>query len=276
MGKLIKYEIRGNYKFIAGVLALVLILTTGMYAYMTNTKGGSPFEAMFVFLSFLVIFGTLLATFLYIVNSFRRELYEDRGYLTFTLPLTGNQILGAKLIVALIWFTTLGIVIALYHLIMLYIFTPYDISLSQIFETLMDIGLPFRDIIASIIFTFVNGTITLILIYFSMALSRVTFRNKKIGGLWFLIFLVLNALIAFSQVKVAQLLPYYLDISSFRIGRIDMFSYGFHIDVDSYGVMMTGNFGNILFNIASFIYSIGIGVLTFLGTGYLIEHKIDL
>ncbi len=34
MGKLMKYEIRGTYKFILGVLALVLILTTGIiYAY---------------------------------------------------------------------------------------------------------------------------------------------------------------------------------------------------------------------------------------------------
>jgi hypothetical protein len=31
MGKYIKYEIKGSYKFVLGVLALVLILMTGIY-----------------------------------------------------------------------------------------------------------------------------------------------------------------------------------------------------------------------------------------------------
>lgn len=38
----------------------------------------------------MTLFGTALVVFLYIVGSFRKELYEDRGYLTFTLPLTGK------------------------------------------------------------------------------------------------------------------------------------------------------------------------------------------
>lgn len=86
MGRYIKYEIKGSYKFILGVLALVLILITGIFAYSINVDEGSVLGGMFVGLSTLVIFGTLLTTFLYIVGSFRKELYEDRGYLTFTLP----------------------------------------------------------------------------------------------------------------------------------------------------------------------------------------------
>lgn len=276
MGRLMKYEIKGSYKFILGVLVLVLILTTGIYAYVTNNRGGSPLGVSFVGLSVLVIFGTLLTTFLYIVNSFRKELYEDRGYLTFTLPLTGNQILGAKLIVALMWFTILGIAIVVYHFLMVLIFVPIEFSISQFLSELRHIGIPPRGIIASIILGFVNGTITLILIYFSMALSRVTFRNKKIGGLWFIIFLVLNGIIAFSQIRITQLLPYYLDLSTFTIGSATMLGNSFHMDVDRYGIMMTGELGNLLFNIPSFIYSLIIGVLMFLGTGYLIENKIDL
>ncbi|GFN36535.1 hypothetical protein [Tepidimicrobium xylanilyticum] len=276
MGKLMKYEIKGSYKFILGVLALVLILTTGIYAYIVNNKGGSPAGALFVGLSVLIIFGSLLTTFLYIVSSFRKELYEDRGYLTFTLPLTGNQVLGAKLIVALMWFTILAIVIVVYHLIMLSIFAPTEFSISQLFSRATSAALPYKEIITTIILGFINGTLTLILIYFSMALSRVTFRNKKIGGFWFVVFLVLNGIITYSQIKIAQLIPYYLDISTFTIGSMDILSHGFHVDVDRYGIMMAGDFGNILFNIPSFIYSIIIGIVMFLGTGYLIENKIDI
>ena len=182
MGRYIKYEIKGSYKFILGVLALVLILTTGIYAYVNTAKEGSEFGAVLIGLSTLVIVGTLLTTFLYIVGSFRKELYEDRGYLTFTLPLTGNQILGAKLIVAIIWFTLLGAVIAGYNVLMALNFVPAEFNLSELFSVIN------RGMVLGLIMAFISGIITLILIYFSMALSRVTLKNKKIGGFWFVIF----------------------------------------------------------------------------------------
>lgn len=276
MGKLIKYEIKGTYRYILGVLALVLILTTGIYAYISNTNEGSAFGATFIGLSVLVIFGTALSTFLYIVGSFRKELYDDRGYLTFTLPLTGNQIVGAKLIVSLMWFAILGIVIAVYNIIMALSFSPVELNISELFSMIKNMGIPYKEFIIVAITGVISGVTTLILIYLSMALSRVTFRNKKIGGFWFIIFLVLSALITYSQVKIAQFLPYYIDISTFKVGSGYMLSNNFYISTNENGIIMSGDFGNMLFNIPSFIYSILMGVLTFLGTGYLIENKIDL
>lgn len=276
MGKLIKYEIKGTYKYILGVLALVLILLTSNYLYIGNNPEGSAFGAVFLFLSVLIMFGAALTTFLYIVNSFRKELYDDRGYLTFTLPLTGNQIVGSKLIVALMWFTLLGVVIGAYNIIMALTFMPIEFNISELFSMIGNIGIPYRAITAAAIQFIISGVNTLILIYLSMALGRVTFRNKKIGGFWFVIFLGLTVLLTYSQVKVAQLLPYYLDLDTFRIGTMDMLSNGFDINIDQSGVMMAGEMGNMMLNIGSFIYSILMGILTFLGTGYLIENKIDL
>ncbi len=276
MGRYIKYEIRGSYKFILGVLALVLILTTGIYAYISNAREGSALGATFTGLSVLVIFGTLLTTFLYIVNSFRKELYEDRGYLTFTLPLTGNQILGAKLIVAFMWFVLLGVAIAIYNGIMVLSFSPVKIKISELFSMLKNMNIPYRELVVFGLTAIIGGVSTLILIYFSMALSRVTFRNKKIGGFWFVIFLVLSGIVTYGQVKVIQLLPYYLDLNTFKIASSHMLSYGFNITINNGGLIMNGDLGGTILNIAGFIYSIVIGVLMFLGTGYLIENKIDL
>ena len=269
MGRYIKYEIKGSYKFILGVLALVLILTTGIYGYINATKEGSAFGATLMGLSTLIIFGTVLATFLYIVGLFRKELYEDRGYLTFTLPLTGNEILGAKLIVAIIWFALLGVAIIGYNILMVAKFVPIELKFSEIFYVID------KGTILALILAFIGGVNTLILIYFSMALSRVAFRNKKIGGFWFVIFLILSAIILYGQVKIAMALPYYIDLNTFKVGSIDTLNNYFNININE-GLIITGNTGNDLLNIAAFIYSIIIGVLTFLGTGYLIENKIDL
>lgn len=274
MGRYIKYELKGNYKFILGVLALVLILTTGIYAYIAHADESSSMGAIFMGLSVLVIFGALLTTFLYIVGSFRKELYEDRGYLTFTLPLTGNQILGAKLIVAIIWFSLLGIAIGSYNMLMVIVFSPIRPAFSDIIAILR--GIPVKEVSVLLLFIFISGISTLILIYFSMTLSRVTFRNKKIGGLWFVIFLVLSGLVTIGQTKIIQGLPYYLDLNTFRIISNDMLNYAFHIEMSSAGLMASGNMGNAVLNIAGFIYSIAVAVVFFLGTGYIIENKIDL
>ena len=278
MGRLIKYEIKGTYRYILGVLALVLILTTGIYVYIDGAKEGSAFGATFMGLSVMVIFGTLLTTFLYIVGSFRKELYEDRGYLTFTLPLTGNQIVGAKLVVALLWFMVLGIVIGIYNFIMVFSFSPVELNISEIFSMIKNMNIPYREIFIFLMLGAISGVTTLILIYLSMALSRVTFRNKKIGGFWFIIFLVLSAVIAYGQVKISQLLPYYIDISTFKIGPSYMLNHNINISigVNQNGLITNNDIGNMLFNIPGFIYSIVMGVITFLGTGYLIENKIDL
>ena len=279
MGRYIKYEIKGSYKFILGVLALVLILITGIFAYSINVDEGSVLGGMFVGLSTLVIFGTLLTTFLYIVGSFRKELYEDRGYLTFTLPLTGNKILGAKLIVAIIWFILLGIVIAGYNILMVMIFTPIKLNISEFFSMIRGMNIPYREIIAFAIAVIISGVSTIILIYFSMALGRVTLRNKKIGGFWFVIFLVLSGLISYVQIKIIQLLPYYIDLNTFKIISYDMFNKGFaSFSVIQFNdaALLTSNGDTTILNIGGFLYNILIVVITFLGTGHLIENKIDL
>lgn len=278
MGKYMKYEIRGSYKFILGVLALVLILTTALYSYEFR---GQPINSMtsnsaFVGIAILIMFGAAFAAFLYIVDSFRKELYDDRGYLTFTLPLTGNQILGSKLIVAIMWFVLLGATFILYNMFMVFRFIDIDINFKELFSYVN-----FSELLTIGIIMLLSGIVTLILIYFSMALSRVTFRNKKIGGLWFIVFLVLNALIGYATVKIMSAFPYYLDLKAFKVVNyndiligVNSFN-GFFISFSEGSMAITAD-GTTFINIASFVFMIIVGVVAFLSTGHLIENKIDL
>ena len=270
-----KYEIKGTYKYISGILALVLILITGIYAYASRPNEGSAVGVIFIVLSILVLFGTALATFLFIVDSFRKELYEDRGYLTFTLPLTGNQIVGSKLIVALMWFFILGMVIALYNLIMVLSFSPVDLNITELFSTFFQ-TFSIKEIIVSVISTVLIGVSILILIYFSMALSRVSFRNKRIGGLWFIIFLLLCVILASGEFVIGHWLPYYLDLNTFNVGTMDMSNGQFNMEMNNDGVSVSSNLGLLSMNIATTIYNVITSIALFLGTGYLIERKIDL
>lgn len=269
-----KYEIKGSYKYIVGILALVLILVTGLYAYVSKGIQSSSAGDLFIGLSIMILFGTALATFLFIVGSFRKELYEDRGYLTFTLPLTGNQIVGSKLIVALLWFFILGIVIAIYNVIMALSFSPVELQLSELFSMVFQ-QISIKAIVYLIVVTVFSGVNMLILIYFSMALSKVTFRNKRIGGLWFIVFLILSGIVSYGQFAIGELLPYFIDLDTFKVGTMDMFNSQVAFELN-HGIMMSINSDVLLTNIATSIYSIVTTVVLFLGTGYLIEKKIDL
>lgn len=264
-----KYEIKGTYKFILGILALVFVLIAGLYGSMDQAREGSMGGALFTFLAMMILFGTALTAFLYIVGSFRKELYEDRGYLTFTLPLTGNAIIGSKLIVACGWFIVLGVSIALYNLLMVATLSPAEVNLFELFSMVFEL-FTITDIIAMVFIGILNGVNMLILIYFSMALSRVTFRNKRIGGLWFVIFLILSGILAFVQTQLSILFPYYLDMSTFSIETMEaaanQITFG-HAGSDVQGVVT---------NFASTIFQIITTIALFLGTGYLIEKKIDL
>lgn len=264
-----KYEIKGTYKSILGALVLVLILFTGIYAYTSKAELG----ALFIGLSIMLLFGTALVVFLYIVGSFRKELYEDSGYLTFTLPLTGNQIVGSKLIVALLWFFIIGIVIAIYNIMMVMIFNPFEMNIAKLFSMVQ--GVSIKEVIVVVLTAVFSGVSLLILIYFSMSLSKVTFRNKKIGGLWFVLFLILSGLLGFVDNEICKLLPYYLDLNTFHLNTMETLNnqYQLAYNHDRFFMSVSGAFPT---NIASCVYNVVTTVALFLGTSYLIERKINL
>ena len=264
MFKYMKYEIRGTYKYILGVLALVLVLTTALYYYISRPANQtSGLGQLFVALSVLILFGTTLATFLYIVGSFRKELYEDTGYLTFTLPLTGNQIVGSKLVVASLWFMVLAVVIGIYNIILVSIFAPIEVSISELFSSLFHI-ISIRYILFIIVYSI-----------FSIVNMLITFRNKRIGGLWFIIFLILNAVLAYGLAYVSQAFPYYIDLDTLKIGTMDTLN-RFHMEFNDSSISVSANASGLITNIAAIIYSIVETVGLFLATGYLIDRKIDL
>lgn len=277
MTKYIKYEIKGTYKVILGIIAVVLIISTVLYNYMDKGK------TSFMLGSFMLMFGAFLVTFLYIVNSFKKELYEDRGYLTFTLPLTGKQIVGAKMIVALMWFILLGIIGTLYIFFMIMKMTKPGVVLGEVvmeFSSLNSIGY-LRQILIMFISKFIIWIMTLTLVYFSMTLSRVTFRSRKIGGMWFIIFLVLNIIVGYIGVKIVQVFPYYLDLTTFKlvnqsiVERYLEFSSFEYMSFNSSSMIMSGG-GKSFINTTSTIYMIIITIFAFLSTGYILENKVDL
>ena len=281
MRKYMKYEIKGSYKFILGILSILIIASTIIqmniskfvnFDNINTPQNVTGLKGLMLFVSVLVIFGAFLTAFFHIIGSFKKELYEDRGYLTFTLPLTGNKILGAKLIVAIMWFAVLGIGTFLFNMLLAIIL--YGSEWLNIVKQAL--GMVNSVWISVVLISGLSAVMTLILIYFSMALSRVSIKNKKIGGLWFLIFLILNAVLSYIILKISGAIPYFINLSSFGISHYYELSLLPDFGTGIEQIMLIDNNFNGYLNIVSVLGHVLASVGAFLGTGYLIEKKIDL
>ncbi|MDR7869225.1 MAG: hypothetical protein RIN55_00080 [Tissierellaceae bacterium] len=287
MRKYIKYEIKGNYKFILGILAIIIIASTIIQANILKeskriyvTTGDTfTFMDFLLIIAVLVMFGSFLVAFFRIIGSFRNELYDDRGYLTFTLPLTGNQILGAKLVVAVLWTAVLAIVMASYNLILSTVLFGLDWSmLKEVIANTIGIdkiGIIMRVMPVHLLSGGISLFGTLIFIFLSMALGKVSIRNRKIGGLWFIIFIVISVSANFLIIRVANAVPLYFDLINFKFVSITspFLSPTYSVVYNSM-VEVTSVFTHL--SVTRVLMEIAIYVAGFILTGYLIEKKIDL
>src|SRR5699024_11648282 len=103
----------------------------------------------------------------------------------------------------------LGAIRLAYHIIIILTLNSLDAQICTIIKaTFSRLGqiISLQQIISMILIPIFSLINLLVLIYFSMALGKVTFRNKKIGGLWFIIFILVSIILSYGQLKVAELI----------------------------------------------------------------------
>lgn len=120
LGKLMKYEWKSLYKVECIILAVIFAVTL-MGAVMLHIPiVSSIFEedmnipdtmVVFFAMSFIssivmyviVLIGASYGSIIYQGVHFYKSMYSDEGYLTHTLPVSGHEILGSKVIVNAVW-----------------------------------------------------------------------------------------------------------------------------------------------------------------------------
>ncbi|AWI05255.1 hypothetical protein [Clostridium drakei] len=254
MLNLVKYELKGYVKELIISLGIIIILNLLL---LTRIKTWSN-EGVLV-LSCMITFAILIAVFIWNITLFSKDMYKDSGYLLFTLPESGYSILGAKLLTALIQNIIVGLSAILFNFI---IFTQVSSDWKEILSQIS--GYFNKGFIILIIVSIVVYIVYLLtIIYFSISLSRVAIRNRKLGKLSaFAIFVVLS-------IVIGQLL---------RITS-EVFPETFNINVVSpklQSAMSMYTMHGVDINIASLIFEVIIFIVLFIITSYILENKIDL
>ena len=233
MLKLLKYEIIESYRQYLLTFAIFLILCAI-----------TPIMPIFIgnILSILVVvavIGISIAIFLNIIISFNRSMYKRPGYLTLTLPVTTNQLIGAKLIGSLVWVivSSLVLVLGIVLLIMMIGEIPLTSLFDGLYETVRIVLGNFSGFIRDLVDALL-ATITMILsFYFVITLTKTKYIPKYKTLFGIVIYVI--GLILFGNI-LAQL-------------SIDIYD-----------------------TISSILVSMVLSVLFYLGTVYLIDHHIEV
>lgn len=267
MGKLLKYEFKGSYRYYLGMYIIITLINIA--AWILGRKYQEAIVATFLSLT---AFAAYIITIVSVIKSFRDELYENSGYLMFTLPRSGNQILGSKLIVGVIWLFATSIFVALLAFMGVCLINglPTDIPRINIDSKIMaDLIL---DGIMVILFVLFRTVFLMLMIYFSITISKITLPNGKGGkAIGFLIFVALSVILALINIWLLKVTSLSINIPMNLIsgGNTTFIDIGgsSNIAIDAQGLHL---------NVAALILDIASCVGLFLGTGWLMDNKVDL
>ncbi|MGN0291367.1 MAG: hypothetical protein ACI4C5_05495, partial [Lachnospiraceae bacterium] len=113
LGKLLKHEFKTTSKMILPLYFVLVVLTIfaritaqSMFSAnetLTDSLGFGIFSGTTIVMYILGLFAVSIATFIYLVMRFYKNLFSAEGYLMHTLPVTSWQLLSSKLIVSFVW-----------------------------------------------------------------------------------------------------------------------------------------------------------------------------
>jgi len=139
---LVRYEFKNVNKWFLALYAAVLSLSViiGIQgSSLSSTYYQDKGVVMLVFLS--LVFGGLvitlsISTLILIIQRFKGSVYDRRGYLTLTLPVSEHQILSAKLLGAFVW-SLASTVVFLFSLYIIISMIKPDAFLSSFAEYML-------------------------------------------------------------------------------------------------------------------------------------------
>jgi hypothetical protein len=247
MLKLVKYELRANLFNIIGICITMivanLLLLTRRTTWGADVVGG---------LSLILAFIAIIVIFIFSLNIMSKYLYQDSGYLLFTLPQSGASIIMSRLITSLIQIT---LVISVSFLCA-YILFGENISL--------EFTVYFK-IYGMVLIEYIWMVISfLAFIYFCMITGKVAFRNKKIGKIGsFVAFILFTLMLGWISTKLTTVFPQTIKLTNL-------------IGSTTIGVNEVDLLSLVEINIANRILGVCTFAFFFISGSYLLDKKVDL
>ena len=172
---LVRYEFKNVNKWFLALYAAVLSLSV-IIGIQGSTLSSTYYQdkgvVMLVFLS--LVFGGLvitlsISTLILIIQRFKGSVYDRRGYLTLTLPVSEHQILSSKLLGAFVW-SLASTVVFLFSLYIIMSMIQPDVLISNVAEFILK---NYQDDFWLALISYIFNTLASILcIYLSISIGQ--------------------------------------------------------------------------------------------------------
>lgn len=292
VGKLIKNELKAGLNFITPIYIVTAVLAALLWGLISFTDNIENNSSTFLLIAAVILvgFGVFVGTIVAVINNFNKSMFKDQGYLTFTLPVTSNQLLLTKAFCSFFWIflsyiinivlISGAVISTLIHLAKIYGENSIDMLIDVFFGYVSDFASAFSrfpwnspgEMIASIIsivifaaiYIFISTIYIVAKIYFSVSLSN-TRLFQKFGmystiGIYFFILVITNILSSF----IDRTVPFSLNIGV--EGVLPVFECPPAFTSSS---MLTLGTGSLVFPLAATVFF-------FFMTSWFMKHKINL
>ena len=226
---LVRYEFKNVNKWFLALYAAVLSLSViiGIQgSSLSSTYYQDKGVVMLVFLS--LVFGGLvitlsISTLILIIQRFKGSVYDRRGYLTLTLPVSEHQILSAKLLGAFVW-SLASTVVFLFSLYIIISMIQPDAFLSSFAEYMLK---NYTDNFWLALISYIFNTLAGILcIYLSISIGQLF--NEYRTALAVVAYIAIQVVLGFITLNLRIDLDYNWALS-FEIFKDLILSVGFYL-----------------------------------------------
>ncbi|MEG1699299.1 MAG: hypothetical protein RR271_06710 [Oscillospiraceae bacterium] len=181
LGKLLKHEVRAISHIVFPLYGMALIVVALSKLTMVFGWFDSPNlwlrlpSGIITFAMVIALLGVMFISMISLIMRFYKNLMGDEGYLMFTLPVTGTQLLASKLISAVGTMLCSTAFIAACVLFLL-----GEIPDFSAIETVVN---PFVILLVLFIAFTVGITVNFLLFYMSMAIGPQIMQNRLVGSI---------------------------------------------------------------------------------------------
>lgn len=227
LGKLIKNEFKSTAHSMFGVfLAAGITFVIMLVVFLFKVKSLMTLSS--VVLGAIAV-AVLVITLFSIITMFNKSLYGAQGYLSFTLPVTGKQLLASKTIVSLIWVSiSFLFAIAVTVFLVVYWVAQTSDSIKQVIHSIYEMlqnmeGMPdpqtaIKVLTAVVVALFVKALFLIFKVAFSLAIANTKpFQKYNPIFIAILVYIAIYLVLTVGNVCAAYI-PVYLAIGSSGVG----------------------------------------------------------
>ena len=197
--KLLKHEFRATRRFFLpayGIFVILLVLERLSILAAPLTEGEGFFATMsaitmglITVLTVIGLFALLISPMVFNAIRFYRNMLGDEGYLTFTLPVSVDQLILSRLLTAMTWQILTGLVVGLFGGAFLFSLEPEAFAglfeeLSLVFGYALDSAGGWLGVIVLelLIMVLINIACQLLVMYSAMSIGQIANRHKLLAS----------------------------------------------------------------------------------------------